>query len=109
MSMGAISTRDILIQTEDIEAATAFYETVLGLGVFMREPAMVGLESGAFRLFLDKAEPYGPVLEFKVDDFEAAKEGLVAAGCRIENEDPSVPRCYVHDPYGLIFNIAQKP
>jgi catechol 2,3-dioxygenase-like lactoylglutathione lyase family enzyme len=109
MSVGAVSTRDILIQTEDIEAATAFYETVLGLGVFIREPAIVGLESGAFRLFLDKAEPYGPVLEFKVDDFEAAKERLVAAGCRIENEDPSVPRCYVRDPYGLIFNIAQKP
>jgi catechol 2,3-dioxygenase-like lactoylglutathione lyase family enzyme len=109
MSVGAVSTRDILIQADDIEAATAFYETVLGLGVFMREPAMVGLESGAFRLFIDKAEPYGPVLEFKVDDFDAAKQRLVAAGCRIENEDPSVPRCYIRDPYGLIFNIAQKP
>lgn len=109
MSVGAVSTRDILIQTKDLEAATAFYENVLGLGVFMREPAMIGLESGAFRLFLDKAEPYGPVLEFKVDDFEIAKQRLVAAGCRIENEDPSVPRCYIRDPYGLIFNIAQKP
>jgi predicted enzyme related to lactoylglutathione lyase len=109
MSLGAVSTRDILIQTEDIEAASAFYENVLGLAVFMREPAMIGLESGAFRLFLDKAEPYGPVLEFKVDDLESAKRQLVAAGCRIENEDASVPRCYIRDPYGLIFNIAQKP
>jgi catechol 2,3-dioxygenase-like lactoylglutathione lyase family enzyme len=109
MSVGAVSTRDILIQTMDLEAAIAFYENVLGLRVFMREPAMVGLESGAFRLFLDRAEPYGPVLEFKVDDFESSKQRLIAAGCRIENEDPSVPRCYVRDPYGLIFNIAQKP
>ena len=109
MSLGAVSTRDILIQTEDLEAASAFYENVLGLGVFMRENTMIGLESGAFRLFLDEAEPYGPVLEFKVDDFEAAKRQLVAAGCRIENEDPSVPHCYIRDPYGLIFNIAQKP
>jgi hypothetical protein len=54
MSMGAISTRDILIQTEDIEAATAFYETVLGLGVFMREPAMVGLESARSGYFSTK-------------------------------------------------------
>jgi catechol 2,3-dioxygenase-like lactoylglutathione lyase family enzyme len=108
MSVGAVSTRDILIQTEDLEAATVFYRDVLGLGVFMREPAMVGLEAGAFRLFLDKAEAYGPVLEFKVDDIEAAKRQLVAAGCRIENDDPSVPRCYIRDPYGLIFNIAQK-
>jgi catechol 2,3-dioxygenase-like lactoylglutathione lyase family enzyme len=109
MSLGAVSTRDILIQTEDLEAATAFYQDILGLGLFMRETTMIGLESGAFRLFLDRAEPYGPVLEFKVDDFEAAKRQLVAAGCRIENEDPSVPRCYIRDPYGLIFNIVQKP
>jgi catechol 2,3-dioxygenase-like lactoylglutathione lyase family enzyme len=108
MSLGAVSTRDILIQTEDPETAAAFYERLLGLTVFMREPTMIGLESGAFRLFLDKAEPYGPVLEFKVVDFEAAKQGLVSAGCLIENEDASVPRCYVRDPYGLIFNIAQK-
>ena len=109
MKLNAVSTRDILIQTEDIESAAEFYETVLGLRVFMREPAMIGLESGAFRLFLDKAESYGPVLEFKVDDLEAAKRALTAAGCRIENDDPSVPRCYIRDPFGLIFNIAQKP
>jgi catechol 2,3-dioxygenase-like lactoylglutathione lyase family enzyme len=70
---------------------------------------MIGLEAGGFRLFLDKAEPYGPVFEFIVPDLQAAKAGLTAAGCRIENDDPSVPRCYVRDPYGLIFNIAQKP
>jgi catechol 2,3-dioxygenase-like lactoylglutathione lyase family enzyme len=107
MKLNAVSTRDILIQTENLVAATAFYEQVLGLKVFMREPAMTGLESGAFRLFLDKAEPYGPVLEFKVDDLEAAKRDLIAAGCRIENDDPSVPRCYIRDPFGLIFNIAE--
>jgi catechol 2,3-dioxygenase-like lactoylglutathione lyase family enzyme len=108
MKLNAVSTRDILIQTEDLEAATAFYEHVLGLHAFMREPAMTGLEAGGFRLFIDKAEPYGPVLEFKVDDLEAAKRELGAAGCRIENEDPSIPRCYVRDPFGLIFNIARK-
>jgi catechol 2,3-dioxygenase-like lactoylglutathione lyase family enzyme len=109
MKLNTVSTRDILIQTDDLDAATEFYEKVLGLEVFMREPAMTGLESGAFRLFLDKAEPYGPVLEFKVDDLEAAKRALTAAGCRIENEDQSIPRCYIRDPFGLIFNIAQKP
>ncbi|HEX4506318.1 MAG TPA: VOC family protein [Alphaproteobacteria bacterium] len=108
MKLNAVSTRDILIQTTDLKAATQFYNQVLGLEIFMSEPAMIGLESGAFRLFLDKAEPYGPVLEFKVDDLEAAKAELVAAGCRIENDDPSVPRCYIRDPFGLIFNIAQK-
>jgi hypothetical protein len=22
-------------------------------------------------------------------------------------EDPSLPRCYIRDPYGLVFNIGQ--
>ena len=44
--------------------------------------------------------------EFFVDDLAATKARLTAAGCRIEQEDPSVPRCYVRDPYGLVFNIA---
>jgi len=109
MSLEAISTRDVLIQTEDLKTAGDFYQNVLGLTVFMREEAMIGLETGGFRLFLDKAKPYGPVFEFEVADLEAAKATLVAAGCRIENDDPSVPRCYVRDPYGLIFNVAQKP
>lgn len=108
MKLNAVSSRDILIQTDDMESAAEFYETVLGLEVFMREPTMIGLGAGSFRLFLDKAAPYGPVLEFKVDNLAAAKRALTEAGCRIENEDPSVPRCYVRDPFGLIFNIAQK-
>jgi len=109
MSLDAVSTRDVLIQTVDLKSAADFYQNVLGLSMFMREEAMIGLETGGFRLFLDKAEPYGPVFEFKVADLETAKTRLVAAGCRIENDDPSVPRCYVRDPYGLIFNVAQKP
>jgi hypothetical protein len=32
---------------------------------------------------------------------------LIAAGCDIAEEDPSVPRCYIRDPYGLVFNIEQ--
>ena len=109
MSLDAISTRDVLLRTSDIEAAAVFYEKLLGLTVFMREETMIGLETGGFRLFLDKAALYGPVFEFKVADLTAAKLQLVAAGCRIENDDPTVPRCYVRDPYGLIFNVAEKP
>ena len=69
----ATSTRDILIQTDRIDEATAFYQTVLGFEVFDRGPTMVGIETGAFRLFLDPAPPLGPVLEFLVDDVQAAK------------------------------------
>jgi catechol 2,3-dioxygenase-like lactoylglutathione lyase family enzyme len=65
MSM-APASRDILIQTPDIEAAARFYAERFGCTDFMREPNMVGLEAGGFRLFLDRREPMGPVLEFFV-------------------------------------------
>ena len=108
MSDPNVATRDVLIQTASIDDAALFYQTRLGLKEFYRTGTMIGLEAGAFRLFLDQGEPYGPVFEFLVEDLETAKRELVAAGCRIENDDPAVPRCYMRDPYGLIFNIAQK-
>ena len=102
------ASRDILIQTPDLDVAAAFYERMLGLAVFHRDDNLVGLEAGSFRLFLDRGASYGPVLEFYVPDLAAAKQRLVAAGCAIENDDPSVPRCYVRDPFGLVFNIAER-
>jgi catechol 2,3-dioxygenase-like lactoylglutathione lyase family enzyme len=102
------ASRDVLIQTDDIDQAARFYEKNLGLAVFLREDRLIGLEAGAFRLFLDRGPAYGPVFEFYVEDVEQAKRALTAAGCRVEAEDPSIPRCYVRDPFGLTFNIAKR-
>jgi catechol 2,3-dioxygenase-like lactoylglutathione lyase family enzyme len=102
------ASRDILLQTPDIEAAAKFYERQLGLTIFMKEPNMIGLEAGELRLYLDRAPSLGPVLEFFVPDLEAAKRALIEAGSAIEAEDPSIPRCYIRDPFGLIYNIAER-
>jgi hypothetical protein len=105
----ASATRDILLQTERIEEAAAFYERHFGVNRFMDEPGMIGLEAGGFRLFLDRGPAYGPVLEFFVDDLASAKGTLVEAGARIDQDDPSIPRCYVTDRFGLTYNVVQKP
>lgn len=102
------SSRDVLIQHADFERAQQFYENVLGLSVVSRRESMVGYETGSFRLYLERGPAYGPVFDFLVDDFAAAKARLLAAGCRVENEDPAVPRCYLRDPFGLVFNLAQR-
>ena len=102
------ATRDILLQTERIEEAAAFYERHFGLTRFMDEPNIIGLEAGGFRLFLDRASAYGPVFEFFIDDLDAAKRALVEAGATIDQDDPSIPRCYVTDRFGLTYNIAQR-
>ena len=102
------STRDVLIQTDELDEAVRFYQSVLGLRKTHQNNALVGFETGSFCLYIDKGPAYGPVFEFCVTDFAAAKQKLIAAGCRVEKEDPSVPRCYMRDPFGLIFNLAEK-
>ena len=108
MNIDATSTRDVLIQTDHLNEAVRFYETVLGLRVNHRGETLVGLETGSFCLYVEKGPSYGPVFEFIVSDLAAAKEQLIAAGCRVEAEDPSIPRCYIRDPFGLIFNLAVR-
>jgi len=105
---GFRSTRDIILRTEVMGEATHFYEKVLGLPVSLRRDGLVGFETGSFQLFVEQGAPaHGPVFEFRVPDVAAAKARLVAAGCAVVEEDPRVPRCYLRDPYGLVFNLNQ--
>jgi predicted enzyme related to lactoylglutathione lyase len=69
---------------------------------------IVGFETGSFRLYVEKGSPHGPVFDFLVADVEAMKARLLAAGCTLIEEDRSIPRCYVRDPHGVIFNIGRS-
>lgn len=102
------STRDIIIHTGKFEEAVRFYQQDLGLAVTMKSDNLVGFETGSFQLFVDGRDPLrtGPVFEFCVDDIDEAKRELLAAGGALIAEDPSVPRCYIKDPYGLVFNLT---
>jgi catechol 2,3-dioxygenase-like lactoylglutathione lyase family enzyme len=107
MSESFHASRDIIIRTPDWVAAVAFYATTLGLPEVYRGEGIVGFETGAFRLYVEKGDAHGPVFEYLVPDVQAAKQLLVAAGCAVVEEDASVPRCYVRDPYGMTFNLGQ--
>jgi hypothetical protein len=52
-------------------------------------------DAGAIRLYVELGEANGPVAEFVVPDLKRAKAELVAAGCTIVGDDPSVQRLYV--------------
>jgi predicted enzyme related to lactoylglutathione lyase len=41
-----------------------------------------------------------------VDNVEEAKKRIVAAGGKIVKDEPHFPRCYVQDPFGLIYNLT---
>ena len=102
------SSRDIILRTNRWAEAVQFYETALGFKVIYRTETMVGFDTGALVLYVEKGAEHGPVFDFLTADAQATKERLVAAGCSIVEENPSVPRCYLKDPFGLIFNIGTK-
>jgi predicted enzyme related to lactoylglutathione lyase len=101
------SSRAVIIRTEKWSEAIQFYRSVLGLPVTYEDATLVGFETGSFRLYVEKGKEHGPVFEFLVADVQAAKKQLLKAGCTIVEEDPAVPRVYIKDPYGLVFNIGE--
>jgi catechol 2,3-dioxygenase-like lactoylglutathione lyase family enzyme len=101
------SSRDVIIRTDAWLEATKFYESVLGLPVVYRSGTIMGFETGSFCVYVEKGEEHGPVFEFLVPDVQAAKRALLSAGCSVQEENDSVPRCYIRDPFGMVFNIGQ--
>ena len=104
--MGNTFGTDILIQASDPEEAAEFYATELGFTVSSREP-MLELKGPHITLYIEKGPPLGPVLEVSVGDVAAAKARLLKAGCRVIKDEPQFPRCYVQDPYGLVYNLSR--
>ena len=102
------ASRDIIVRTENWSEALNFYEKVLGFPITERAKTIVGFETGAFCLYVERGKEHGPVFDFLVPDIQDAKRQLVAAGCTIIEENPAVPRCYIKDPYGLVFNVEQS-
>jgi hypothetical protein len=46
------------------------------------------------------------VFEVTVNDLEAAKLRLVKHGASVVKDEPKFPRCYLQDPFGLIYNLT---
>jgi len=108
MATALRSSRDIIIRTNDWARATEFYGSTLGFELVYRGENMVGFETGSFRLYVEKGEDHGPVFDYLVPDVQVAKTALLAAGCTLVEEDPSVPRCYLRDVYGMTFNLGLR-
>ena len=66
----------------------------------------IDLHGDHINLFIEEGPALGPVLEVTVDDVKEAKRRLVARGCEIVKDEPDFPRCYIKDPFGLIFNLT---
>ena len=97
---------DILIQAPDPKTAAFFYVEQLGFEITSETPDLISLHGPHINLFIERGAALGPVLEVTVDDVEEAKCRLVKSGCKIIKDEPEFPRCYVKDPFGLIYNLT---
>ena len=97
---------DILIQARDPKTTASFYVRNLGFEITDDNPNMIGIHGKNINLFIERGPALGPVLEVKVTDVAEARARLVANGCEVVKDEPSFPRCYVKDPFGLIYNIT---
>jgi hypothetical protein len=98
---------DILIQAPDPAIAAAFYVKQLGFTITGESSQMMSLHGKHINLFIERGPTLGPVLEVTVDNVERAKARLVENGSTIVKDEPDFPRCYVKDPYGLIYNLTK--
>jgi Glyoxalase-like domain len=97
---------DILIQAPDPKKAAFFYVNHLGFEITDNNPKMIGLHGQHINLFIEPGPPLGPVLEVTVDNVVDAKQRLVEVGCEVVKDEPDFPRCYIKDPFGLIYNLT---
>jgi predicted enzyme related to lactoylglutathione lyase len=98
---------DIIFQAADPKKAARFYVEQLGFSITGESADLMSLHGENINLFIERGPALGPVLEVTAPDVEAAKRRLVEAGCEIVKDEPDFPRCYVKDPFGLIYNLRR--
>jgi hypothetical protein len=99
--------RDILIQAPDPMQAARFYVDQLGFEITAEIPRMISLEGDRINMYIELGPALGTVLEVTVGDVEEAKKRLAASVCEIIKDEPDFPRCYIKDPFGLIYNLIK--
>jgi hypothetical protein len=97
---------DILIQAQDPKKAALFYVEHLRFEITDEMPNLISLHGERINLFIERGPALGPVLEVTVNSVEEAKGQLLKNGCEIVKDEPDFPRCYVKDPFGLIYNLT---
>jgi catechol 2,3-dioxygenase-like lactoylglutathione lyase family enzyme len=97
---------DILIQAPDPKRAAAFYVEQLGFEITGETATMLSLHGKYINLFIERGSALGPVLEVTVPDVNEARMRLIDGGCEVIKDEPDFPRCYLRDPFGLIYNLA---
>lgn len=97
---------NVAVRTERYQEALEFYANVFGFKNNSEDPDLGDFDATPLRLFvIEDLELEGLVHELFVEDMEAAREELVAAGCEVIRWHGKGQDCYIRDPFGVIYNL----
>lgn len=108
--------RTVIYGAKDIEAAKAWYSTVLGIQPYFDEPFYVGFEVGGFELGLEPNAAVGisgPLAYWGVADADLAYKRLLELGASEQNPIQDVGGDIrigsVIDPFGNSLGVIYNP
>ena len=97
---------NIAVRTRHFTEAVDFYTKVIGFENRSDDQELADLDANPLNIFIIEDDEFrGPVLELFVDDLEAARQELVANGCKVLRWRGKGQDCYIEDPFGVIYNI----
>ncbi len=97
---------NVAVRTPNLLKAAEFYTSVLGFKDRSDDPDLADLDASPLNLLIiEDREIRGPVMELFVEDLEAARDELLAHGCRVLRWRGKGQDCYMEDPFGVIFNL----
>lgn len=109
---------NIALPTNRPNEARMFYKEVLGFPIRHMETASTEFNAEPLSLYVDTEQAdletgaeeklTGPVLELLVEDVEAARDHLLAHGCKVVRWEGPGGDCYIRDPFGLTFNLYPR-
>ena len=100
---------NIAVRTDQFSVAVRFYTEVIGFENRSQDPELADLDASPLNIFIiEDDEVRGPVLELFVEDLEAARQELVANGCRVLRWRGKGQDCYIQDPFGVIYSIWEE-
>ncbi len=114
-----LGLRTAIYHVADMEAAKAWYTSILGVAPYFDQPFYVGFNIGGYELGLhpsgqetaDKAE--GVVAYWGVADAEAALKHILDQGATshedLQDVGGGIKVATVKDPFGNLFGIIENP
>jgi methylmalonyl-CoA/ethylmalonyl-CoA epimerase len=110
-TFGLERIRQIAVNVEDVERATAFYRDVLGMRfLFAAPPGLAFFDCGGVRLMLSRPEGQGggsSIVYYLVPDIHTAVDTLGARGVAFDEAPHLIARMPDHDLWLCVFRDSE--